>query len=186
MSVARAVSLLCAFLILAVALPINAQSPAPPANATNAFDGTYVGVSAENTSSANTRRRARPYWGLRRGGSVHNVSRSGAVDDYQWPRTGHVGRSRARGQCGSRRIPDYDHRIRPKFRWPDRGPADQGSARRVLRVYLDMAEAGLIETGSAFAAKRETRPIRVTAARRRRCLRLSYRRHRRPRRKACR
>ena len=47
-------NLLCAFLTLAVAAPVNAQSPAASANATNAFDGIYVGVSAENNSRGNT------------------------------------------------------------------------------------------------------------------------------------
>jgi hypothetical protein len=65
----RAVSLLCAFLILAMAPPINAQWPTPPANATSAFDGTYVGVSAENNSSGNTlaggRARTQGYAGAR-------------------------------------------------------------------------------------------------------------------------
>jgi hypothetical protein len=65
----RAVSLLCAFLILAVGPPSNAQWPAPPANATSAFDGTYVGVSAENNSSGNTlaggRARTQGYAGAR-------------------------------------------------------------------------------------------------------------------------
>jgi hypothetical protein len=65
----RAVSLLCAFLFLAVGPPINAQSPAPPANAASAFDGTYVGVSAENNSSGNTlaggRARTQGYAGAR-------------------------------------------------------------------------------------------------------------------------
>jgi hypothetical protein len=44
-------SLLCALLTLAVGAPVNTQSPAPSANATSAFDGTYVGVSAENNSA---------------------------------------------------------------------------------------------------------------------------------------
>jgi hypothetical protein len=68
-SIGRAVSLSCAFLILAVGLPSNAQSPAPSANATNTFDGTYVGVSAENNSSGNTlaggRARTQGYAGAR-------------------------------------------------------------------------------------------------------------------------
>jgi hypothetical protein len=46
-------SLLCALLTLAVGAPVNTQSPAPSANATSAFDGTYVGVSAENNSRGN-------------------------------------------------------------------------------------------------------------------------------------
>jgi hypothetical protein len=46
--------LLCAFLALTSAGPVEAQSPAPPANTTSTFDGTYVGVSAENNSRGNT------------------------------------------------------------------------------------------------------------------------------------
>jgi hypothetical protein len=55
-------SLLCALLTLAVGAPVNTQSPAPSANATSAFDGTYVGVSAENNSRGNALagRRANP------------------------------------------------------------------------------------------------------------------------------
>lgn len=62
MNVSRANSLLCAFLTLAVAPPAGAQSPPATGNTTNAFDGTYVGVSAENNSQANTLAggRARP------------------------------------------------------------------------------------------------------------------------------
>ena len=42
--------------------PVIAQGPAPPANATSAFDGTYIGVSAENNRRGNTLAggRARP------------------------------------------------------------------------------------------------------------------------------
>jgi hypothetical protein len=65
----RAVSLLCVFLTLAVGPTSNAQWPAPPANAISAFDGTYVGVSAENNSSGNTlaggRARTQGYAGAR-------------------------------------------------------------------------------------------------------------------------
>ncbi len=65
----RAGSLLCAFVSLAVGMPADAQSPAPPANPTSAFDGTYVGVSAENNSSGNTlaggRARTQGYAGAR-------------------------------------------------------------------------------------------------------------------------
>ena len=61
--------LLSVFLVLAVGTPVNAQSPAPPANATSAFDGTYVGVSAENDSPGNTlaggRARTQGYAGAR-------------------------------------------------------------------------------------------------------------------------
>jgi hypothetical protein len=55
-------SLLCALFSLAVGLPVGAQSPSPPGSATSAFDGTYVGVSAENNSRGNTLagRRANP------------------------------------------------------------------------------------------------------------------------------
>jgi hypothetical protein len=69
MNMRRAVSLSCAFLVLAVGPPINAQSPAPPASTASAFDGTYVGVSAENNSSGNTlaggRARTQGYAGAR-------------------------------------------------------------------------------------------------------------------------
>jgi hypothetical protein len=37
-----------------LALPVDAQQPVPPASATSAFDGRYVGVSAENDSRGNT------------------------------------------------------------------------------------------------------------------------------------
>jgi len=50
----RTSGLLFTFVALAAALPADAQSPAPSANATSAFDGTYVGVSAENNSRSNT------------------------------------------------------------------------------------------------------------------------------------
>jgi hypothetical protein len=50
----RAGSLLSVLLSLTVGMPVNAQSPPPSANPTSAFDGTYVGVSAENNSSGNT------------------------------------------------------------------------------------------------------------------------------------
>jgi len=60
---------LCTVVTLAAVLPVNAQSPAPPTQTTNAFDGTYVGVSAENTSSGNTlvggRARTQGYAGAR-------------------------------------------------------------------------------------------------------------------------
>jgi hypothetical protein len=62
-------SLLGALLTLAVGSPVNAQPPPPPANSTSAFDGTYVGVSAENNSSGNTlaggRARTQGYPGAR-------------------------------------------------------------------------------------------------------------------------
>jgi hypothetical protein len=58
-----------AFLLVITALPVSAQSPTPPASATGAFDGTYVGVSAENVSSGNTlaggRARTQGYAGAR-------------------------------------------------------------------------------------------------------------------------
>src|SRR5437764_11565723 len=54
MNMRRAGSLLSFLLPLTVGMPVNAQSPPPSANPTSAFDGTYVGVSAENTSSGNT------------------------------------------------------------------------------------------------------------------------------------
>ena len=69
MNLRRSGALLCTFFTLAVGLPVNAQSPPPPANSTSAFDGTYVGVSAENNSSGNTlaggRARTQGYAGAR-------------------------------------------------------------------------------------------------------------------------
>jgi hypothetical protein len=69
MNLRRLGSLLGALLTLAVGLPANAQPPPPPANPTSAFDGTYVGVSAENNSSGNTlaggRARTQGYAGAR-------------------------------------------------------------------------------------------------------------------------
>jgi hypothetical protein len=50
----RAAGWLCTFVTVAAALPVNAESPAPAANTTSDFDGTYVGVSAENNSRGNT------------------------------------------------------------------------------------------------------------------------------------
>ena len=65
----RAGGLLCALLSLALGMPADAQSAAPSANPTGAFDGTYVGVSAENNSSGNTlaggRARTQGYAGAR-------------------------------------------------------------------------------------------------------------------------
>jgi hypothetical protein len=65
----RAGSLLSVLLSLTVGMPVNAQSPPPSANPTSAFDGTYVGVSAENNSSGNTlaggRARTQGYAGAR-------------------------------------------------------------------------------------------------------------------------
>ena len=59
---------LSVLLAFVVGTPVNAQSPAPPANATSAF-GTYVGVSAENNSPGNTlaggRARTQGYAGAR-------------------------------------------------------------------------------------------------------------------------
>jgi hypothetical protein len=69
MNMRSAGSLLCVFLALAVGLPVAAQSPIPSANATRTFDGTYVGVSAENDSPGNTltggRARTQGYAGAR-------------------------------------------------------------------------------------------------------------------------
>jgi hypothetical protein len=60
---------LCIVVTLAAALPVDAQSPPPLANPTSAFDGTYIGVSAENNSSGNTlaggRARTQGYAGAR-------------------------------------------------------------------------------------------------------------------------
>jgi hypothetical protein len=64
-----AAALLLAPIGLASAAPVGAQSPASPAPATGAFDGTYIGVSAENISSGNTlgggRARTQGYAGAR-------------------------------------------------------------------------------------------------------------------------
>ena len=69
MNMRRTSSLLSLLLFLAVGMPVNAQSPPPSANPTSAFDGTYVGVSAENNSSGNTlaggRARTQGYAGAR-------------------------------------------------------------------------------------------------------------------------
>jgi hypothetical protein len=69
MDMRRAGNLLSVLLSLAVATPVNAQSPPPSVSATSAFDGTYVGVSAENNSSGNTlaggRARTQGYAGAR-------------------------------------------------------------------------------------------------------------------------
>jgi hypothetical protein len=65
----RTSSLPSLLLSLAVGMPVYAQSAPPSANPTNAFDGTYVGVSAENNSSGNTlaggRARTQGYAGAR-------------------------------------------------------------------------------------------------------------------------
>ena len=62
-------SLLGTLLTLAVGMPVNAQSPPSSANQTSAFDGTYLGVSAEDNSSGNTlaggRARTQGYAGAR-------------------------------------------------------------------------------------------------------------------------
>ena len=69
MNIRCAGSLLSVLLFLTVEMPVNAQSPPPSANPTSAFDGTYVGVSAENNSSGNTlaggRARTQGYAGAR-------------------------------------------------------------------------------------------------------------------------
>ena len=69
MRMRRAVSLLSVLLSLSMGMPVNAQSPPPPTNPTSAFDGTYVGISAENNSSGNTlaggRARTQGYAGAR-------------------------------------------------------------------------------------------------------------------------
>jgi hypothetical protein len=66
---ARAAPFLLALIALGAAVPVRAQSPAPPANLTSAFDGTYIGVSAENNSQGNTlaggRARTQGYAGAR-------------------------------------------------------------------------------------------------------------------------
>jgi hypothetical protein len=52
MDMRRAGGLLSLLLSLSVGMPVNAQSP--PSDPTSAFDGIYVGVSAENNSTGNT------------------------------------------------------------------------------------------------------------------------------------
>jgi hypothetical protein len=63
----RAISLLLGLTVLTTAVPAEAQSPAAPSTGT--FDGTYVGVSAENNSTGNTlgggRARSQGYAGAR-------------------------------------------------------------------------------------------------------------------------
>lgn len=58
-----------AFVAVVVATPVNAQGPIPASVTTTAFDGTYVGVSAENNSRGNTlaggRERPQGYAGAR-------------------------------------------------------------------------------------------------------------------------
>lgn len=62
-------SLLSLLLSLLAEMPVNAQSPPPPANPIGAYDGTYVGVSADNNSTGNTlaggRARTQGYAGAR-------------------------------------------------------------------------------------------------------------------------
>jgi hypothetical protein len=155
----RAISLLCAFLILAVGPPSNAQWPAPPANATSAFDGTYVGLSAENNSSGNTlsggRERTQGYAGAR------------SCTTFRAPARLTIANGRARVRWGDRTLegnvaPDgsltMSNRIRTKVLWADRGPTDQGPARGVLRIHPEMAKTGLtrrvlnrVETGRSLA-----------------------------------
>jgi hypothetical protein len=96
MSMGRAVSLLCAFLILAMGPPSNAQWPAPPANATSSFDGTYVGVSAENNSSGNTLA----------GGRAHTQGYAGArsCTTFRAPARLTIANGRARVRWGDRTL----------------------------------------------------------------------------------
>jgi hypothetical protein len=96
MSMGRAVSLLCAFLILAVGPPSKAQSPAPPVNATSAFDGTYVGLSAENNSSGNTLS----------GGRAHTQGYAGArsCTTFRAPARLTIANGRARVRWGDRTL----------------------------------------------------------------------------------
>ena len=69
MTMRRAADLLSLLLAISVGMPVNAQSPQSPANPTSAFDGTYVGVAAENNSTGNTlaggRARTEGYAGAR-------------------------------------------------------------------------------------------------------------------------
>ncbi len=79
MNMRRAAGWLCTVVTLATALPVDAQSPPPSANPTSAFDGRYVGVSAENTSSGNTlaggRARTQGYAGARACTTFHAPAR---------------------------------------------------------------------------------------------------------------
>ena len=65
---AWAVRFLVGVAAFAPAAPVKAQSPAPPTRTSN-FDGTYIGVSADNISSGNTlsggRARTQGYAGAR-------------------------------------------------------------------------------------------------------------------------
>ena len=95
----RAGSLLCVLLSLAVAIPVNAQSPPLSANTTNVFDGTYVGVSAENDSQGNTlaggRGRTQGYAGAR------------ACPDFRAPARLTIANGRARVRWGDRTLEGY-------------------------------------------------------------------------------
>lgn len=99
MNLRRSGALLCAFFTLAGGLPVNAQSPPPPANSTSAFDGTYVGVSAENNSSGNTlaggRARTQGYAGAR------------ACTDFRAPASLTITNGRARVRWGDRTLEGY-------------------------------------------------------------------------------
>ena len=65
---AWAVRFLLGLTALVAAAPVKAQSPAPP-TPTSIFDGTYIGVSADNTSAGNSlsggRARTQGYAGAR-------------------------------------------------------------------------------------------------------------------------
>jgi hypothetical protein len=86
MNMRRAGNILSVLLPLAVGTPVNAQSPPPSANPTSAFDGTYVGVSAENTSSGNTlaggRARTQGYAGARSCTTFHAPARLTITDGH--------------------------------------------------------------------------------------------------------
>ncbi|MGA7863453.1 MAG: hypothetical protein WCA23_05590 [Stellaceae bacterium] len=99
MNMRRAGSLLCALLSLAAGMPADAQSPAPSANPTSAFDGTYVGVSSENNSSGNTlaggRARTQGYAGAR------------ACTTFRAPARLTITNGRARVSWGDRTLEGY-------------------------------------------------------------------------------
>jgi hypothetical protein len=95
----RTGSLLSLLLSLGVGMPVDAQSPPPSANPTSAFDGTYVGVSAENNSSGNTlaggRARTQGYAGAR------------SCTTFRAPARLTITNGRARVQWGDRTLEGY-------------------------------------------------------------------------------
>jgi hypothetical protein len=91
--------LLSFILSLPVGVSANAQSPPPSANPTSAFDGTYVGFSAENNSSGNTlaggRARTQGYAGAR------------ACTTFRAPARLTITNGRARVRWGDRTLEGY-------------------------------------------------------------------------------